>query len=439
MADLTKGCTVPLENGETLKVLEKLGEGGQGTVYKVDFAGKPCALKWYAARKLKSPIAFQDNLRKNIGDGPPSGNFLWPHTLTKRDGQGNFGYVMDLRPAGFADFSDILNNKPGCRLGLHALVESALQIVSSFRALHLQGKSYQDLNDGNFFLNPQSGAVLICDNDNVSPDQQNLGIGGKPGYVAPEIVRGEARPDTLTDQHSLAVVLFKLLLRHDPLMGKAYVASVCITEETEKRLYGEHPVFIFDPKDDSNRPVPGVHPNPIKLWPHYPAYVQDAFIKSFCEGMKNRNARLTEKEWLYILIRLRGEILTCACGAEYFASSVKKQVTNNLFSCPACKLQCSYPLQLQTNANIPVLLFPGNRLYACHTQQGSEDWTTEQGKVVTNKNQRSIWGIKNESQAAWVTSAEGTDSTVVPGGIAIIQENLKITFQQVTGSIVKES
>ena len=30
------------------------------------------------------------------------------------------------------------------------------------------GYSYQDLNDGNFFINPQSGDVLICDNDNVA-------------------------------------------------------------------------------------------------------------------------------------------------------------------------------------------------------------------------------------------------------------------------------
>ena len=28
--------------------------------------------------------------------------------------------------------------------------------------------SYQDLNDGNFFIDPQTGKVLICDNDNVA-------------------------------------------------------------------------------------------------------------------------------------------------------------------------------------------------------------------------------------------------------------------------------
>ncbi len=50
-----------------------------------------------------------------------------------------------------------------------ALINAGLNMVEGFRALHNRGYSYQDLNDGNFFINPQSGDVLICDNDNVAP------------------------------------------------------------------------------------------------------------------------------------------------------------------------------------------------------------------------------------------------------------------------------
>ena len=31
-------------------------------------------------------------------------------------------------------------------------------------------------------------------------------------------------------------------------------------------LYGTHPVFIFNPHDTSNRPVKGIHDNPIRIW-----------------------------------------------------------------------------------------------------------------------------------------------------------------------------
>lgn len=358
MSELKKGDQIPMEGGGSSIVLEKLGEGGQGAVYKVSFNGEEYALKWYTAYKLKDRNKFRDNLRQNIFDGPPSSNFLWPIHLTKTHDD-NFGYLMRIRPDSFADFSEILNKKKAFK-NLHSAVLCGLNIVDCFRELHRQGKSYQDLNDGNFFVNTETGEVLICDNDNIAPDQTNLGIGGKPGYMAPEIVRGDSKPSTLTDQYSLAVVLFKLFLRHDPLMGKAFVDSVCITEETEKYLYGDKPVFIFDPNNHSNVPIPGVHPNPIKLWPLYPSYIQNVFIQSFCSGIHNPASRLTDNEWRTNLIRLRGEILTCQCGYEIFASSIQKSMQKT-FICPKCKTQYNYPLVLNVK-KIPVFLFPGNKI-----------------------------------------------------------------------------
>lgn len=433
---MVKGERVPLETGGAVEVLEEIGSGGQGEVYKVLFNGKQYALKWYASRKLKHHDKFRDNLRQNICDGPPSDDFLWPIYLTA-EYKGNFGYLMDIRPSDFVDFSDILNNKKKFS-NLQAVISCALNIVNDFRGLHRKGKSYQDLNDGNFFVNTETGDVLICDNDNIAPDKMNLGIGGKPGYMAPEIVRGEARPETLTDHHSLAVVLFKLFMRHDPLMGKTYVSNICITEEAEKRLYGDSPVFIFDPDDPSNRPVSGVHPNPIKLWPHYPLYIQDAFVTSFCKGMKTPASRLTDNEWQTLLIRLRGEILTCECGHETFAFLIKKQLHNNIFQCPCCKIQCSYPMVLNVK-NVPVFLFPGNKVYKCHTEKYSDDYATEQGRVVQNKNNRSMWGLKNLSDMSWHYLAEGSDKVVLAGGVVLVREGVKLEFHQVVGEISRDT
>lgn len=422
--------------GGEAEVIEEIGSGGQGAVYRVRSDGKEYALKWYNARKLKSPDEFRDNLRRNIHDLSPSDDFLWPKFLTKRRKE-NFGYLMELRPKEFSDFSAILNNRVKFS-GMYAATLCALNITNNFRALHRKGKSYQDLNDGNFFVNAKTGNVLICDNDNVAPDKMNLGIGGKPGYMAPEIVRGEARPNTLTDAHSLAVVLFKLFMRHDPLMGKRYVESICITEETEKRLYGDTPLFIFDPAEKANAPVPGIHPNPIKLWPLYPEYIQKAFIRSFCDGMKTPSKRLTENDWQNLLIRLRGEILACSCGCEFFASMVKNKVIQGVFECLACKAQCSYPMKLETKS-YPVYLFPRNKLYRCHTDRDSDDYKDVTGEVVQNKKERGLWGIKNLSGKVWQCSfADSTGQTVSPEGVAPIREGVRIEFHQHTGIITKE-
>jgi serine/threonine protein kinase len=437
MQELKQGAKIPMESGGEAEVLKKLGSGGQGVVYRVRFNGKEYALKWYDPDKLAGKERFRENLRRNIADGPPSDAFLWPGFLTAEHG-GSFGYLMNIRPSGYSEFSDILNtrDKDGNRVvfsSLRAIADCALNIVNGFRELHRKGKSYQDLNDGNFFVDVRTGGVLICDNDNVAPDRENLGIGGKPGYMAPEIVRGESRPETLTDQHSIAVILFKLLLRHDPLMGKKYVKCVCITEEAEKELYGTNPVFIFDPDDTSNEPVPGVHPNPIKLRPLCPDYIHDAFVKSFCEGMKEPGKRLTGHEWQKLLIRLRDSIITCSCGHEMFIHTVKP--SGGVFKCAGCGMDCSVPMRLELQG-YPVLLFPQNKLYGCHTERDSDDYRTVTGEVVRNRKNPGLWGVRNLSEKPWsVRTPDGAEKVVSKGEVAPVAEGVVIGFTNVTGTI----
>lgn len=84
------------------------------------------------------------------------------------------------------------------------------------------------MNDGSFFLDPQTGDLLICDNDNVTADKKNLGIIGKIRYMAPEIVRGDRDlktgkrqlPDVHSDRFSLAAILFMALCLGNPYEGE---------------------------------------------------------------------------------------------------------------------------------------------------------------------------------------------------------------------------
>ncbi|MDR2719651.1 MAG: serine/threonine-protein kinase [Nitrososphaerota archaeon] len=437
MEDFKAGDKIALELGGEVTVIIRLGSGGQGTVYKVDLNGKECALKWYHPNCIKNPEKFRNNLKTNVSKGTPDKKFLWPLDLTKIQ-DNSFGYIMELRPKEFSDFADILNAKVVFS-DLCCMVNAALNIVNGFRELHRAGLSYQDLNDGNFFININTGDVLICDNDNVAPDQETFGIGGKPGYMAPEVVRGLEKPNALTDYHSLAVILFKLFIRHDPLMGTNYVNSVFITEAKELELYGTKPIFIFDPKDTSNRPYVGVHNNPIKLWPKYPKYLQEAFVQSFCEGMQNPNKRLPENEWQKLLIQLRDEIIVCSCGAPIFVANAKFD-SNNITSCEVCRRKFSKPMKLKIK-NFEVNMFPKNKLYKCHTvdnRKDSADYMTETGEVIQNKNDPRIWGIRNVSEDIWLMKTpDGVTKQIPPNSVVPIADNIEITFTNITGRIQK--
>ena len=107
--EFKNGQIIPLEGGKKATIIKKLGEGGQGIVYSVKIDGKDYALKWYTFR-FQNKKGFRKNLQENIKNGAPDSKFLWPLYLTEEINN-SFGYVMELRPAKFSDFSDILNNK----------------------------------------------------------------------------------------------------------------------------------------------------------------------------------------------------------------------------------------------------------------------------------------------------------------------------------------
>jgi len=423
MNEFTKGQRIKTISGGELEVIQKLGEGGQGIVYKVNYNGKQLALKWYFGNKLHDADRFYRNIENNIKQGAPTGAFLWPLEITEYY-EGSFGYLMDLRPSEYKDFSLFLLAKVRFA-NIQALINAALCITNGFRELHNRGYSYQDLNDGNFFVNPQTGDVLICDNDNVAPYGENLGIAGKCRYMAPEVVMGKKRPDNHTDRFSLAVVLYMLLFLNHPLEGKKTMCP-CLTEELERKFYGSEPVFVWDETDDTNRPVRGVHSNEIKLWPVYPEFVRKTFQKAFShEAMVGNDTahRVIEKEWQEVFTMLRDITVKCSCGSETFIDAVNPSST-----CVNCGKSIERPMIMKVK-KYNVALIPGVKLYSCHVKYDSDDFKAINGEIVTSKMDPNVIGLKNCSGLSWEAILPNGASKAYPDGQVIkLGRGLKIKF-----------
>ncbi len=317
MSELKPGAVVHLTNGQTATVEKELGRGGQGIVYTVDLNGKKMALKWYLTKPNEN---FYKNLKVNIENGAPSSVFIWPEYLTKVEND-SFGYIMRLRPRDYYEFGTFLLAKHSFD-SFYAITVAAMDICEGFRELHAQGLSYQDLNDGNFFINPHTGHVLICDNDNVFPHKHKSGIRGKARYMAPEVVNGHD-PDAHSDKFSLSVILFLLFYGNHPFEGKRVAACPCMTENDEKKFYGTEMNFIYNPVDKSNIPVRGIHNNVIRLWPIFPELLRKTFISEFsADKLANPTKRLTELQWLSVITSIRDSLIICPhCMGETFVST----------------------------------------------------------------------------------------------------------------------
>ena len=393
MPMLEKGQALKTTAGVRIVVEELLGEGGQGEVYRVDYNGEKKALKWYKPEALRDPILFYDNLKNNVAKGSPDRAFLWPEAVTEYSG-GTFGYVMGLKPEGYYELSKILGSRKCNFVSFKAAAEACIRIVSAFRILHNNGYSYQDLNDGNFFINPQTGDVLISDNDNVAKNGTHTGILGKPRYMAPEIVNGKGSvlPDTQSDRYSLACILFLILFTNHPLEGSRWVMATCMTDEFAEKLYGKAPLFIFDPNDRGNAPVRNIQVGVLQRWIYMPEYLKSKFVAAFSqEALKNPGKRLRELDWLQVLVRFRSDIVRCVCGNEVF---IQNAATTK---CDAC----GKPVAITHTIGLPgysITAAGGSRVYRCMLGTCNADEALRPvACVVTRKDKPGVMGFRNMS------------------------------------------
>ena len=293
---------------------------------------------------------------------------------------------------------------------------AAMRICDGFMMLHRFGYSYQDLNDGNFFIDPQTGDVLICDNDNVMPQGEKSGIMGKARYMAPEIVAGGI-PDKYSDRFSLSVILFMLFYANHPFEGAKVVACPCMTESFEKRFYGSEALFIYDPIDKSNLPVRGIHQNVIRRWPVFPQLLRDTFIEEFSkEKLQNPSSRMIEQNWKKIISTVRDSLVVCRhCAEETFVN-----ISNTTDKCMNCGKDVDLSRRLVIN-NRSLPLINKTAIYI------DED-NTPDGVVTTDSNGFML--IKNVSTETWtVETPSGKIKTVAPNEILPVKEGLKITFR----------
>lgn len=428
MAELSVGMQVKLKGGSTCTVKKELGRGGQGIVYLVSCNGKDYALKWYI--KTYSD-AFYDNLERNVKRTAPNATFLWPEAITERQ-YDSFGYLMKVRPSGYEEIGAFMLAKVKFS-SVHSLINACLQICTAFQQLHIAGLSYQDMNDGNFFINPQDGNVLICDNDNVAPDKTNMGIVGKAGFLAPEIVEGETLPNRYTDYFSLSVVLFILFYLNRPFEGAKALSCPCLNEDADKKLNGKSSVFILDPIDKSNQPVRGVHTNVIRRWPLFPKILREAFVKTFSkEAIQNPVKRLMDNQWQQILVQVRSLYVKCpACGKYTFVDP--EQATSTCIECG--KVLNRPPVLRLGSFDMP--LVPGQKIYQCQVTLGGNDYSTVVGECIRNTIDPSKWGLRNHSNVQWmVTTSEG-EVKLINGGTGMpLLPGLKIRFtKDITGEI----
>lgn len=438
MPMLKSGTRLRTHRGQDVLVETLLGEGGQGEVYRVRVDGNTYALKWYHQPQTPQQKEWAAEQREALlgyllKQSPPDTRFLWPLGLVDHPRGVTFGYLMDLIPKGFQGLEWLVLGKMRPVPSFRSLCTSAIALSECFRKLHNMGACYKDINLGGPLINPQTGEVVVCDLDNVR-------VNKTPGniifvfFAAPELILGQGTCQTNTDIHSLAVLLFYMFVRHHPLEGRKELSVNVFNEAAQRKFYGKQPVFIFNPDDESNRPVPGIHDGVIRNWGLYPTFLQKRFTRAFTVGLKRPELRVREGEWMKDFSRLRDSIYFCShCGQENFLDTDKPADQQSI--CFRCGKDSELPLVLDLGAGKVVCLHPDTKLFPHHLGTAL-DFGAPAAELARHPSNPNKWGLRNLSRRRWTYKGkDGEEKTVDPGRAVPLRSGMELDFGKGKGTI----
>jgi hypothetical protein len=173
------------------------------------------------------------------------------------------------------------------------------RLARAVRRMHFAGLAHSDLSNKNVLIDPKSGDACVIDIDSlVVPGVAPPSVLGTPGYIAPEVLAGHAKPSIDTDKHALAVLIYQILLHRHPLQGRK-VHSTRSAEEDEQLSMGARALFVEHPTDRSNPPVAPIQVPFGRLGPH----LEPLVLKAFVHGLHQPARRPDAAEWEVALYR----------------------------------------------------------------------------------------------------------------------------------------
>lgn len=391
MQNLT-GETIITVDGIKYKLGKLAGYGAQGVVYE-DISGKKMIKLYYPSGSDIVEEDIKERLRF-IRDVKMPKNFVAVLDIVDRP---YTGYVMDKveehKPLNSyliqdknMSFSEWYNQG----LGLRERIFIGYIIAKAFGELERSNLSYCDISGNNILVRTDKAAsIKMIDVDNIYVAGKGTAtVLGTPRYIAPEVISRQKNPDVLSDNYSLAVLLFELLR-----IGHPYISDDILDgtpEDEEEALAGKYE-YVNDENSTNMLPANIVFTDKLK----------QLFERCFVKGKNNRIERPSAKEFEFALLEASNKLIKCpSCGAWHYPRKSGKVYDG----CPWCDADSKPKARL----NFYDVLTEGGNYRTGRIADGSK-----QGKLVNTyilregKNQiRSLYVLRYDDPSKDKLSAD---------------------------------
>jgi len=211
-------------------IVEKLGEGGMGVVYKAE----DTRLHRFVALKFLPDNLAQDSLalERFRREARAASTLNHPGICTIHDigEQGGRSFIA----MEYIDGETLGAHIHGQPLPPEEIVKLGIQIADALDAAHTQGIIHRDIKPANVFVTRRgqakvldfglaklvrTGVALAADSEEIADSTSIVGIiSGTPSYMSPEQVRGD-NLDQRTDIFSLGLLLYEMATGHQAFGG----------------------------------------------------------------------------------------------------------------------------------------------------------------------------------------------------------------------------
>ncbi|UCE18119.1 MAG: serine/threonine protein kinase [Gemmatimonadota bacterium] len=201
------------------KIVEKLGEGGMGAVFKAEDTklNRPVALKC-----LPPQLASDEDAKKRLAQEAQASSALnHPNiaTIYYMFEEGGLEFICMEYVEG-QTLSDVLGSDS---LPIERVLDIAIQTADGLSEAHKKGIVHRDIKSDNIMVTPR-GLVKIMDFGlaklkGVSRLTRTGSTVGTISYMSPEQAQG-LEVDYRTDVFSLGVVLYEMIAGHRPFRGE---------------------------------------------------------------------------------------------------------------------------------------------------------------------------------------------------------------------------
>ncbi len=203
------------------KLVDKLGEGGMGAVYKARHTklGKFVAMKILPQHVMSRPDALARFEREMLAVG----SLHHPNVVQAHDaGEFNGVHYLSMEYVEGQDLQQLVKTKGPMKV-VNAC-KAIRQAAQGLAAAHKLGLVHRDIKPSNLFVTKETGQIKILDMGLALLSQEEVPAAltstgqcfGTPDYMAPEQWNDAHTCDARADLYSLGCTLFFLLVGHPP-------------------------------------------------------------------------------------------------------------------------------------------------------------------------------------------------------------------------------